>query len=319
LVGEFGKELYQAERQRGKGVQPRMHRGLAYAAERALVNVVLRTISTALVIERVYKGDPIVYVDYTGYDAIAHHCGPERQEATDALEGIDRSIGSLQKAINDTPRPYRIVILSDHGQTLGFTFRQLYRQTLEEAVAGMAVAADSPGAPLKPDDAGLVVCCSGNLAMVYVDNHPGRASMETIERMHPGLLAALARHPGIGFVQVRSERRGLLVLSEERVEPLDGSSGAAALLAPYGATAREALLRLDSFANTGDIVLMGRFDPASGEVVSFEELVGSHGGLGGWQTEAFVLHPAGWSVDGPLIGAPSVYQLLRRWRSDLER
>ena len=98
MVGEVVKELYQAERQRGWAVEPRMHRDLHFAIERAATNIALRTVSTALVIEEMYGGAPTIYVDYTGYDAIAHHCGPERAEAIDALDGIDRAIGSLLKA-----------------------------------------------------------------------------------------------------------------------------------------------------------------------------------------------------------------------------
>ena len=53
-----------------------------------------------------------------------------------------------------------------------------------------------------------------------------------------------------------------------------------------------------------DLVAFGRFDPKLGEVVAFEELVGSHGGIGGWQSNAFLLHPAGWAglPDGVLTG-----------------
>ena len=131
MVGEMAKELYQAERQRGRSVEPRMHRDLHFAVERAVTNIALRTVSTALVIEEMYGGAPTIYVDYTGYDAIAHHCGPERQEAIDALEGIDRAIGSLLKAARHTGRAYRLVVLSDHGQCLGATFRQRYGQSLE--------------------------------------------------------------------------------------------------------------------------------------------------------------------------------------------
>ena len=98
MVGEMAKELYQAERQRARSIEPRMHRDLHYAVERAVTNIALRTTSTAFVIEEMYRGAPTIYVDYTGYDAIAHHCGPEREEAIDALDGIDRAIGSLLKA-----------------------------------------------------------------------------------------------------------------------------------------------------------------------------------------------------------------------------
>ena len=48
-----------------------------------------------------------------------------------------------------------------------------------------------------------------------------------------------------------------------------------------------------------------------------EELIGAHGGLGGPQTKPFLLHPAEWEPDlAPLIGAPAVYDQLRRWMED---
>ena len=137
MLGEVAKELYQAERQRARAVEPRMHRDLHFAVERAATNIALRTVSTALVIEEMYGGAPTIYVDYTGYDAIAHHCGPERAEAIDALEGIDRAIGSLLKAARYTARPYRVVVLSDHGQCLGATFEQRHGQTIEAAIAAL--------------------------------------------------------------------------------------------------------------------------------------------------------------------------------------
>jgi len=134
MAGEVAKELYQAERQRGWSVEPRMHRDLNFAIERAATNIALRTVSTALVIEEMYGGAPTIYVDYTGYDAISHHCGPERVEAIDALEGIDRAIGSLLKAARYTGRAYRMVVLSDHGQCLGASFQQRFGQTLEAVI-----------------------------------------------------------------------------------------------------------------------------------------------------------------------------------------
>ncbi|MGD0249151.1 MAG: alkaline phosphatase family protein, partial [Candidatus Limnocylindrales bacterium] len=140
MAGEVAKELYQAESQRGRSVEPRMHRDLHYAVERAVTNIALRTVSTAFVIEEMYCGAPTIYVDYSGYDAIAHHCGPERQEAIDALEGIDRAIGSLLKAARHASRSYRLIVLSDHGQSLGATFQQRYGQPLEAIVAALLPA-----------------------------------------------------------------------------------------------------------------------------------------------------------------------------------
>jgi hypothetical protein len=82
-----------------------MHRNLKYAAMRAASNVVLRDMSTSLIISEMYRGANVIYTDFTDYDEIAHHSGPERVEALQALDGIDGAIATLVKAAADAPRP----------------------------------------------------------------------------------------------------------------------------------------------------------------------------------------------------------------------
>jgi uncharacterized membrane protein YvlD (DUF360 family) len=365
MVGEVAKELYQAERQRGRSVEPRMHRDLHYAAERAVTNIALRTVSTALVMEEMYCGAPTIYVDYTGYDAIAHHCGPERPEAIDALEGIDRAIGSLLKAARHTSRAYRLVVLSDHGQSMGATFQQRYGQPLEAVIAallpvtmtvlGTTEAVESAGmgrrlaaeigrgfglgpllarrlhrvlgrsgygtvrgslAAAPPD---VVVCSSGNLAHVYFTSQPDRMTGEAIETRHPGLVDALARHPGIGALLVRSAAGHALVRTTRgRLDLSAGQPDDSDLLSDYGPRAAENLRHLEAFSNAGDVILLGAIDAVSGEVTGFEELVGSHGGLGGWQDKPFIVCPAPLTLaDDPLLGAPALYRQLIAWQAQL--
>ena len=87
---------------------------------------------------------------------------------------------------------------------------------------------------------------------------------------------------------------------------------------PYGPHARAALLRLDTFSNTGDLAVISPIDPVTGEVLSYEELVGSHGGLGGWQQEPFLMRPAEWKLNSDeLVGAPAVYAELMGWLAGL--
>jgi len=365
MVGEVAKELYQAERQRGWSVEPRMHRDLHFAIERAATNIALRTVSTALVIEEMYGGAPTIYVDYTGYDAIAHHCGPERVEAIDALEGIDRAIGSLLKAARYTGRPYRMVVLSDHGQCLGATFRQRYGQTLEAVIAGqlpgtMTVAGTTDavesagfgrriaaefgrgsglgplvarrlpsalrwsggragsGADVAPPD--VVVASSGNLAHVYFTSQPERMTSEAIETRNPGLIEALARHPGIGAVIARSSDGHALVLGANGQTDLSAAQPEGSdPLADYGPWAAESLRRLEGFPSAGDLILLGAIDQVTGEVTGFEELIGSHGGLGGRQTEPFILCPTTLRLtDHPPVGAPALYRQLMAWQAQLQ-
>jgi uncharacterized membrane protein YvlD (DUF360 family) len=364
VAGEMAKELYQAERQRGRSVEPRMPRGLHYAVERAVTNIALRTVSTAFVIEEMYCGAPTIYVDYTGYDAIAHHCGPEREEAIDALVGIDRAIGSLVKAARQTSRTYRLVVLSDHGQCLGATFSQRHGQPLEAVIAallpgemsvvgttdlvesagmGRRIAAElsrgpglgsllarvlpralrpfggraGRGAAAAPPD--VVVASSGNLAHVYFTSQPDRMTDEAIESRYPGLIEALARHPGIGALLVRSAAGHAVVVGRQgRLDLTDDQTDGSDPLAVYGPRAAENLLHLEGFTNAGDLILLGAVDSASGEVTGFEELVGSHGGLGGWQVEPFIMCPATLTMaEDPLVGAPAIYRQLIAWQAQL--
>ena len=76
------------------------------------------------------------------------------------------------------------------------------------------------------------------------------------------------------------------------------------------------LKRVDGMTKTPDLLLIA-LDPGTGEVAAFEELIGSHGGLGGPQTEPFILHPSEWHIDEPIIGAENVYRQIRRWLSGM--
>jgi hypothetical protein len=365
-LGEIVKELYQAERQRGRDVQPRMRRDWHYAVERAITNVGLRTLSTALVIEEMYAGAPVIYVDYTGYDAVAHHAGPERQEAIDALEGMDRALGALLKAALQAVRRYRLVLLSDHGQSLGASFRQRYGQPLEVVLgalmpgsptvigagekteytgSGRAIAAElgrgKGVAPFiarrgptvldrvrvgrrRPSSAAVttdaVVCSSGSLAHVYFARIPGRMTREAIERQFPGLIQGLVAHPGIGLVLVRTDDGRTMAVGAVGERDLASAPGTGSdPLATYGPDALEVLATAGTLNLAGDLMLFGSMDHVSGQVVDFEELIGSHGGLGGWQTEPFLLCPATWQpAADPLEGAPAVYTQLRAWLAALK-
>lgn len=59
------------------------------------------------------------------------------------------------------------------------------------------------------------------------------------------------------------------------------------------------------------------YDPAEGEVLAFEEQIGSHGGLGGAQGRPFLLSPLEFSppvAEGAeLVGAEEVHRVLARW------
>lgn len=167
-------------------------------------------------------------------------------------------------------------------------------------------------------DEQMVVTSSGNLALIYLATTPGRVPLEEIELLHPKLIPGLATHPGVGFVVVDTlaegpvaiGRAGVHVLKTGRIEGDDP-------LTPYGPFAAASMLRQAEMPHNGDIVVISRLDDYTHEVAAFEELVGCHGGIGGWQTEAVLVHPSRWTVDKPPVGSDAVHALLISWLEHL--
>jgi hypothetical protein len=163
-----------------------------------------------------------------------------------------------------------------------------------------------------------LVLASGNLGLVSFPDVPHRMSREELDARHPGLLTTLADHPGIGFLLVRSEEHGGLVLGARGAEiPLDELDRTPGPLAAFGPGAADAVRRTHSFPHAPDILVNSFHDPADGEVLAFEEQIGSHGGLGGAQTRPFLLAPLACSPPvaegGELVGAEQIHRVLRRW------
>jgi uncharacterized membrane protein YvlD (DUF360 family) len=369
VLREILSELWSASRQRRLDIRPRVERSFSYALVRAWATVIQRDLQVNSVIGDMYAGRPVVYTTFLAYDEVAHHSGIERPETLATLRLLDRQIGRIAAAAPNASRPYKLVVLSDHGQSQGATFLDRYGISLEQLVReqvdagtvgvggsssealgymgaslteaaggarlpsrlvrrlsrsrsedgevrlGEAGAANGPGEGL-PE---VVVMASGCLGLISFPREPGRLSAERIQALYPRLLPALREHPGIGFVLVDSERDGPLVLgregtrflAQERVEGVDP-------LAAFGENAARHVLRTHGFPHCPDIVVNSTYWPESDEVAAFEELVGSHGGLGGGQSYPFLLHPAELTLPpGELIGAEAVHRELRRWLVEL--
>ncbi|WP_328467685.1 phage holin family protein [Actinoplanes sp. NBC_00393] len=344
-IGEMIKELYQARRQKLRHVQPRMRRHGSYVLLRGATNVLMRHLNLAIVAEQMMRGAPSVFCDFVDYDEIAHHAGPARPESLASLEGIDGVLATLEEVAASAPRPYHFVVLSDHGQSQGATFEQRYGLRLDDLVerltdtdqvvvteeneqegraralrAGLTrtpkapQAEAQPAAKPAPERPEIVIAASGNLALVYFTRLPGRVLLEEIEERHPKLLTGLVEHPGVGWVMVRSRSEGPVVigrsgrrrLDDDKVEGLDPLLG-------FGPLAADDLRRHDGLANTGDLVINSLWDPVTQEVAAFEELIGCHGGLGGWQNRPVLIHPRTLSAPGQLVGADAVHHLLCDW------
>ena len=368
--------------------RPRVTRGGLYPFIRAGTTSLLRELNTFTVAGDMMRGVPAVYTTYLAYDEVAHHSGIARGDTMRVLRDVDRDIGRLAAvATSDAPRPYHLIVLSDHGQSQGATFRQIHGQTLRQFVEAticrvpgdhavvtitggsdtdegvqtlsalltdvlahdqkarpvvqralrskiaegevrlgpasqwepenQAVAQPEPDVTATPplSSGDVVVLASGSLGLISFTGWPERLTLEQIDAEHPALVPALVDHPGIGFVVVETAAQGPLVLGKDGIYILneDRIVGTDPLL-HFGANAARHLKRASSFDNAPDILLNSQIDLESGEIGAFEELVGSHGGLGGSQAQPFVLHPVELDL-GPerVVGAATLFHTFKRW------
>ncbi|MFJ4948366.1 phage holin family protein [Streptomyces sp. NPDC088760] len=350
FVAEVAREIGQSTRARLRKQRPRVGRGGLYPLVRAFATVVERDVVVAAVMGDMLAGRTSVYADLVAYDEVAHHSGPHSRDAEKVLQRLDRSLALLERVAEHAPRPYRIVVLSDHGQSPGETFRSRYGLTLGDLVragCGLPVprraertrsGAEARAAvraalrrPVEEKDerhrtarrSEPVVLASGNLGLISFPDVPHRMTKEEIDARHPALLTTLANHPGIGFLLVRSEEHDGVVLGAHGAEiPLAELDDEPGPLARFGPGAPDAVRRTHSFPHTADIMVNSAYDPADGEVLAFEEQIGSHGGLGGAQSRAFLLFPRELSApvaDGAEpAGAEHVHRVLRRWLRELD-
>ncbi|HYO89567.1 MAG TPA: phage holin family protein [Candidatus Limnocylindrales bacterium] len=378
-VADLWREYWQARYQRNHDVQPRVSRSFPYPLVRAATTVLLPFLSVYLLLGKMFEGIGTVYTTFVSYDEVAHHSGIDRPDAMKVLVQLDGQIRQILNARPFVNRRYEVLLLSDHGQTMGATFLQRYGLTLgelvdkllgskaaileqlggDEAVANINMLAshlthsdrwaakrlrnltrrvtdeegmveilkssekkkalgDADSAPRT----NTVVVASGNLGLIYFTHWTERLTLEQMSAEFPGLVIALASHPGIGFVVVRSADLGLVALSGEgSVYYLDEDrfEGASNPLANFGPNAARHLRELDTYPCMPDILVNSFYDPVKEEGAAFEELVGFHGGLGGEQNRPFLMYPARLQPDvlPPIIGAPGVYHVIRRWQEQM--
>jgi uncharacterized membrane protein YvlD (DUF360 family) len=328
-----------------RDVRPRGHRGGLYPFMRAAMCVIVRDLIVQGVLTDMMAGRPAIYATFSSYDEVAHHSGLERADTLEALRKLDKQFGRIDRARKYAARPYEIVVLSDHGQTQGATFLQRNGYTLHDLVSrslesgdvtgiadgdesatlvgtaiGEATGRAEPEAPSKVEDRDVAVLGSGNLGLIYLLDVPHRMTIEEINQRHPRLIDELRSHPHVGWLLVRSADEGGLVLGASgHVRLRDGHVEGDDPLAPFGPGAAHHLARTDGFAHVADIMVGSFYDPELEEGCAFEELISFHGGLGGPQTEPFILAPAELPrPDEPLIGAAAVHGLLFGWRATLQ-
>ena len=345
LIEDMIHEIYSQLKHKLLDIRPRISRGIAYIPTRAGTNVFMREINTETLIGDMMIGDiDVAYSTYLGYDEIAHHSGVRDEDAWFALKGMDKQIKRLLNGNKYSPREYQFVIQSDHNQTNGATFKQRYGQSFEDFIksllpqgtgiyANMSSNEDHFAEAYVPfsdkikrfknrnkkdeeteiSESDIVVLASGNLAMIYLTHVSHRLTYEEINSMFPDMIQEIVNNEYVGFILVRSSQRGDMAIGKNGIYYLDNDEiEGENPLEGFGDNIAQHLKRSSSFKYTPDILVNSFYDAENDEVCAFEELVGSHGGVGGSQSEPFILYPADWNVpDEEIVGAENIYRVLK--------
>ena len=264
------------------------------------------------------RGRPAVYATLSSYDEVAHHSGLERADTLEALRKLDQQFARIARARRFAPRPYKLVVLSDHGQTQGATFKQRNGYDLSELVAALDRARDGhrrrPGRRERGDGrsrgqrsdrlrsrgqarrsdrrAARGRAGSGNLGLIYLMEERRRLTMEEIDERHPQTASGAARAsahrlPARPLQRARSGRAGR---ARRQLPVTRGASRARTRWPRFRPTPPAHLLRTDAFEHVADIMVNSFYDPELEQGCAFEELISFHGGLGGPADPA--VHPA---------------------------
>ncbi len=328
-----------------RDVHPRGHRGGIYPLMRGALCVFVRDLIVSGVLTDMMRGRPAVYATFSSYDEVAHHSGLERADTLEALRKLDGKFADIERARRYAPRPYEIVVLSDHGQTQGATFKQRNGYGLDELVERSVSRGDVAGIAGGDEQSSMVghavgeatgtktkkprttsptatSSCSARAtsASIYLMEERRRLTLEEIQDRHPQLIPALRAHPHVGWLLVRSSQHGPVALGGSGVHYLaDGRVEGDDPLATFSPHAPAHLLRTDGFEHVADIMVGSFYDPERDEGCAFEELISFHGGIGGFQTRPFILYPSRLELPtGPILGAASVHGILAGWRRELQ-
>jgi hypothetical protein len=165
------------------------------------------------------------------------------------------------------------------------------RQRLEERLLSEALAAEWDLS--RRGD--IEVRNSGSLSHVYCNVTQRPMDLSEVALLYPSLLEALIAHDGIGLVVGRDGEQ--VVLAGHTGTLWAGPAGQRLVgqnpLAHLGDTdwATDQVVRMARFPHAGDLILFGTWD--GDRVISFEDQVASHGGLGGPQDWPFLAYPPG--------------------------
>lgn len=290
---------------------------------RVMLCIWLRELVTFGAILDVYRGLPIIHLNYLGYDEQAHRRQPGSPTAHWALKGIDASIKRIYyAALRASKRHYDLWVYSDHGQEATIPYIVQHGRSVEEAVEGVfcGMFADCKASKVieeKDKDAGIqlqrarylgpsliqrmfpagdntpsdfkyapcVTTAMGPVGHVYLFKQLIWTEKETLASK----LISSAKIPLVLYLNDKNEvqamtERGKFILPGQGREILNSTH-------PFYEDVINDLVSLCHHPQAGDFVISGWVKDGTPQSFPYEN--GAHAGPGEKETDAFALVPSG--------------------------
>ncbi len=186
FLGETIREVWEGFMQRARNVEPRLNRlEHWYPFVRGAMCGLMRDMSANVSTLEMMRGTPSIYMLYLGYDEVAHHSGPWTSDAFGDLRRLDRTFGQIYRAAKEkAPRYYEFIVLSDHGQSFGATFKQRYGVSIKEFIEQQLPKGTSVSQMIGGDTGAMGLSgVAGELANVQEANAMGRAVARQGEKL----------------------------------------------------------------------------------------------------------------------------------------
>jgi len=303
---------YTVSRAKGK------HPARPYVISNALEEIFVHHLTRYAVVQAMRERFSPIYAGFYAFDETGHAFGPDDKTSLSVLKHVDRSIEKIARARADR---YELVVLSDHGQIETVPFTANHGPNFGEVVAthlpGFRVQemkGKAYGPPESEARGHVNITSSGGLAHIYFADEARRLDYEELKGRHPDLAAGISGLDKIALVMARDGRRDIFLKGGSEL----AHGGTSSLLAQYddAGILREQLSRLNSFDNSGDLVVFGAF--IDGKQVNFENQAGGHGSIGGEQLHPFLLAKREWAIDtGAVHGAHQLHPILCSLRDRL--
>ena len=294
------------------------HPARAYVISNALEEIFVHHLTRYAVVKAMREGYSPIYSAFYAFDETGHAFGPDDPTSLQILKHVDHSISKIAQARGDR---YELVVLSDHGQIETVPFNADGAPSVGEVIAGLLpgfrvqeMKGKAHGPPEAEARGQVNVTCSGGLAHIYFADRDRRQGYGELTASHPDLAGALSSLEKIALVMARDGNRDVFLNGGSVLEGDDLK----ALLARYDDEdiLQEQLSRLNSFENSGDLILFGAF--VEGKQVNFENQDGGHGSIGGEQLHPFLLAKREWVIDTSRVqGAHEMHPILCALRDRL--